>query len=487
MGKQHPYLFSQGQAIHNRTLFPCQDTPAVKATYRATVRVPAPFQVVMSANRRTAVGAAGGRTTFELAQDMAVPSYLVALAAGNLASRAIGPRSAVWCEPEVLEAAAWEFAQTEQFVAAAEGLGGPYRWGRYDLLLLPPSFPFGGMENPCMTFLTPSLLAGDRSLVDVVAHEIAHSWTGNLVTNANWENFWLNEGYTMFLERKIIQRMEGEPARHLSALVGLAELEHALAEFPDGAEGRRLCPDLRSTSPDDIFSVVPYEKGHTLLFHLEELVGGPAAFEPCLRAYIEHFAGTPVHRASWQRFIVGYFAGCPAAAARLATVDWEAWYTGTGMPPVIPRYDRSQLEAVEAFAAAWFREGRRKGAPDAFAESFTLNQRLMFFDVLDKLGPVAHPTLAELDAQYGLMASGNVEILLRWLRLCLENAYAPAFLPAAKFATQHGRGKYCRPIYKLLFRHAASRALAVETFTVHRMFYHPWVRGLIAKELQLAE
>lgn len=192
-------------------MLPCQDTSAVKATYSATVTSPLP--VVMSANKRSEPSP----NVYHFEQTQPVPSYLIAIGAGAIKSKIIGPRSAVWCEDQVLDAAAYEFGETESFIATAEDLVGPYVWEKYDILLLPPSFPYGGMENPCLTFLTPSLLCGDRSLVDVVAHEISHSWTGNLVSCCSWEHFWLNEGFTMFLERKILARLHGEEWRQFNS------------------------------------------------------------------------------------------------------------------------------------------------------------------------------------------------------------------------------------------------------------------------------
>ncbi|KAJ3082256.1 putative leukotriene A-4 hydrolase (LTA-4 hydrolase) (Leukotriene A(4) hydrolase), partial [Quaeritorhiza haematococci] len=264
VGKKYPYLFTQCQAIHARTLLPCQDTPEVKLTYSAEVTVPAPLRALMSAVPKDDIlstpleGTAP--LTFHFEQKISIPSYLIALAVGHLDGRKIGPRSVVWSEPEVVEAAAWEFVDTETFIATGEALLTPYTWGRYDLLLLPASFPYGGMENPCLTFVTPSLLAGDRSLVDVVAHEIAHSWMGNLVTTRNWQHFWLNEGFTVFIERKIIGRLHGEPSRHFSAIIGLKALEESVDHFKEigRMDLTKMVYDGSKTDPDDAFSSVPY-------------------------------------------------------------------------------------------------------------------------------------------------------------------------------------------------------------------------------------
>eukprot|EP00238_Polyblepharides_amylifera_P013066 CAMPEP_0196598586 /NCGR_PEP_ID=MMETSP1081-20130531/94402_1 /TAXON_ID=36882 /ORGANISM="Pyramimonas amylifera, Strain CCMP720" /LENGTH=713 /DNA_ID=CAMNT_0041924299 /DNA_START=49 /DNA_END=2191 /DNA_ORIENTATION=+ len=282
----HPYLFSQCQAIHARSLLPCQDTPGAKMSYSATVWVPEELTALMSAipvdipqSETTAKGHRNGsvaKKAFSFEQKVPIPSYLLALAAGKLESREIGPRSRVWSEASMVAAGEYEFADTEKYLVAAESIAGDYVWGRYDILLLPPSFPYGGMENPCLTFVTPTLLAGDRSQANVIAHEIAHSWCGNLVTNRTWEHFWMNEGFTVFLERKILGRMSGEPTLQFHALSGLRNLESAVQSFGDDAKGyTQLVPDLSGGGdPDDAFSKVPYEKGFNFLYYLQTTVGG---------------------------------------------------------------------------------------------------------------------------------------------------------------------------------------------------------------------
>jgi len=342
-GGGHPYLFTQCQAIHARALFPCQDTPAAKITYGARVTVPAPLTALMSA---IPVGegeaADGDKTAFTFAQAVPIPPYLLALAVGNVESRDIGPRSKVWSEPEMVEAGAFEFSETEAFLVAAEEVAGPYVWGRYDLLLLPPSFPYGGMENPCLTFVTPTLLAGDRSQAHVVAHEIAHSWSGNLVTNLTWEHFWLNEGFTVFIERKIMNKLYGKAVFDFNAIAGLMELQETVDRLGADHPHTVLMPVLEGgVDPDDVFSKVPYEKGFAFLVHLEHMTrgegqgqgqgqaaaglrapdaaGGTAAFAAFLIAHFER------HRfgcVTSEEFRTAYTESFPSASA---AVDWETW------------------------------------------------------------------------------------------------------------------------------------------------------------------
>lgn len=431
---------------------------------------------------------------FDFEQTTPIPSYLIAIGAGNLASREIGPRSHVWCEPEVLDKAAWEFADTETFIRLGEELTVPYVWERYDILLLPPSFPYGGMENPCLTFLTPSLLAGDRSLVDVVAHEIAHSWTGNLVTAANWEHFWLNEGFTMFLERKIISRLHSEPVRHFNSIVGLSDLKEAIDHFGPTSPATCLQPDLSSTDPDDVFSSVPYEKGHTFLAFLEEAVGGPAVFEPFFKAHIAYFAGKSITTDDFVAFFKQYFAvQLPEIEAK---VDWSAWLKAPGHPPALPTYDRSLIEPCEALISLLL-SGSGSGSVEQAAKLFSslsLDQKLVFLDLLNvQLDSKSCCSQAEImsiveavDRDFGLSAEQNVEICLKWFMLTVRVGYTAVVPLVLHFVTQHGRMKYNRPLYRELYKLGGEfRDAAIDTFIKNRKFYHPIAAAMIEKDLKL--
>ncbi|KAH9503587.1 Leukotriene A-4 hydrolase [Bulinus truncatus] len=270
-GKRHPYLFSQCQAIHARSMFPCQDTPSVKFPFTAKIRAPKELTVLMSAKR---IGTEPVEKETQLQQQSLNKVFPFQVIWWPLD---IGPRTKVWSERELVNQAAFEFSQTEDMLKTAESLMGDYVWGPYDILVLPPSFPYGGMENPCLTFVTPTLLAGDKSLADVIAHEISHSWTGNLVTNSSFEHFWLNEGHTMFLERKILGQLHGQLHLQLHAHEGWNALEEAVKTLTKAGNiaYSKLVPDLNGVDPDDAFSIVPYEKGFALLYSLETLLGGP--------------------------------------------------------------------------------------------------------------------------------------------------------------------------------------------------------------------
>ena len=293
-GKRQPFLFSQCQAIHARTLVPCQDSAYARISYEAEVTVPEGLAAVMSAGPAgDGPGALPGTRVFKFTMPQPIPSYLLALAVGELESRELSPRARVWAEPATIEQAAWEFEGVEEMILKAEGLFGPYDWDRYDMLVLPPSFPYGGMENPRMTFLTPTLLAGDRSLVDVVAHELAHSWTGNLVTNATAEHFWLNEGFTVWAERRILRTLHGEEASSLGWAIGQKALDESLARFKDTPALTVLRTHLEGVDPDDAFSSIPYEKGARFVAALENALGEPA-FAAFLHAYMKRFRFTSI-------------------------------------------------------------------------------------------------------------------------------------------------------------------------------------------------
>ena len=310
--------------------------PRLQAPYTASVTAPEDITVLMSAvpDAEPAAAEGGNRRRFTFAQKVPVQSYLIALAAGKVESRRIGPRSRVWSEKEYVDGAALDFADTEEMLRTAEDLCGPYVWGIYDILVLPPSFPFGGMENPCLTFATPTLLSGDGSNADVIAHEIAHSWTGNLVTNSNFEHFWLNEGFTVFTERKIVGRMRGEKARHFSAILRWKELEECVGNlFGPTHPYTVLVPKLAGVDPDDAFSVVPYEKGSTFLWYLEDTVGGAGQFEPFLRAYYKKFSHRSIDSEAFKAYFLEYFASNEAVKA----IDWDTWFNAPGMPPYKPK------------------------------------------------------------------------------------------------------------------------------------------------------
>ncbi|OUM60771.1 hypothetical protein PIROE2DRAFT_45954 [Piromyces sp. E2] len=452
-GKKYPYLYTQCEAIHARSVVPCQDTPIIKLTYEAEMVVPKELRALMSAVLIDEKPIENNLVSFKFEQKMRIPAYLLAIAVGNLKGIKIGPRSTVWSEPEVVEKAAYEFANTEDFIKIGEEYLTEYVWGVYDLLVLPPSFPFGGMENPCLTFVTPTIVVGDRSLVDVVAHEISHSWTGNLVTNSNWQHFWLNEGHTMYLERKILSKLHGEAYRDFSAIIGWNDLKEAINAYGKEQEYfTSLVPDLRNKDPDDSFSTVPYEKGFNLLYYLEKILGGPKVFDPFLKEYIIHFTNKSLSTNQWKDFLYSYFKKHDESKVKiLDSVDWNTWLYGYGMPPVDPKFDRTLLNMCDELAKKWI---SKKDATsfDEFSlkdiESFDAKQLMIFISKINEEGPFSNTFIEAMDKAYEFTKTKNSEVRFLWQILCLSSNYEPIFPEVVKFVEEQGRMKFVIPLYR---------------------------------------
>lgn len=456
-----PFVFSQCQAIHARSLVPIQDTPSRRITFEATLDVPVKLRGLMAARfeKRREDGA---RAIERYAMPQPIPPYLLAFAVGKLESRELGPRSRVWAEPSDVARAAWEFASVDHMLRASEQLFGEYEWERFDLLVMPPSFPYGGMENPRLTFLTPTLLAGDRSLVNVVAHELAHSWTGNLVTNATAEHFWLNEGWTVYAERHIVQALEGTDRSELDAALGRRTLTKEIARFQDRPQLTCLRTRLEGIDPDDAFSSVPYEKGYLFLRLLEETAGRDR-FAGFVRKYIATFRFTAI---TTDEFLAFLRAELPDVVGK---VDVAAWIDTPGVPANAPVARSARLEKVEAV-------GARLPTHDE-AKHWSATEWQLYLAALPLPPPAG---LCEaLDAEYKLNASGNMEVLVGWLLAALSARYAPALDRTAEVLGQVGRMKFLRPLYKALHERADTKALAAELFAKHRAGYHPIAQQVV--------
>ena len=418
-----------------------------------------------------------GRLAFEMRNP--VPPYLIAIAVGNIEFAPIGKRTGVWSEPGVVERAASEFADLEKMVEAVEAKFGDYRWGRYDVLVLPPSFPFGGMENPMMTFATPTLLAGDRSLVAVIAHELAHSWSGNLVTNATWRDFWLNEGFTVYLEGRIIERLYGERVATQHRILGRNELRDELAGFKDKPGETHLWIDLAGRDPDDGMTSVPYQKGSLFLEMLEASVGREK-FDPFLKAWFDDHAFKPVTTRQFEEFVrAKLFANDPKAMERLKI---QEWIYGPGLPDNAPTYDESVFDAPEK-AAADFGAGKR-GARELGAEKWTTNEWLHF---LQRLPPVLDAAkLADLDKSW-LEKNGNAEILTAWFKLAIAGRYDAAYPRIERFLVSVGRRKFLRPLFAEMMKTPEGLARAREIYAKARPGYHAIATQTLDKMLGVPE
>jgi len=500
-GQQYPYLFTQCEPIHARALLPCQDTPSAKFSYEAAVTVPGWATALMSAigkGSKRKGGAGASSITYYFEQKVVIPAYLLCLAVGQLQSRQVGPRSAVWSEPSVVDAAAHEFAEAEEFIATAERITGQeYVWGRYDILCLPPSFPFGGMENPCLTFVTPTLLAGDRSLANVVAHEVAHSWTGNLITNHTWEHFWLNEGWTVWLERKIKAAMAGAKAGgpadmtyyDFDAISGFKHLSDDVARYGADHPYTTLSPPLRDEDPDDAFSSVPYEKGFNLLNYLSTVVGGHAVFEDFAKAYIGHFKYTTLTTSDFRTFFCGWCAG---RAIDCSAVDWATWLTQPGMPPVTPHFDNRHGERCVKLGDLWL-AGDTAACAAGDVDGWSSPHFISFLEhVISRLGDepalaanLPLPALERMDSLYGFTPTKNSEVRFRWQRLCIVLRAAFIVPHVVEFLKEQGRMKFVRPLYRDLFAWEAQRGVATATFLERETNYHPIASKMLKQDLKL--
>lgn len=466
-GGMHPFLFSQCQAIHARSVVPLQDTPRLRIRYRARLDVPAELRALMGAGSLSRE-LKGDRAIEVWEMPQPIAPYLLALAVGALTSRELGPRSRVWAEPAQADAAAYEFAEVNRMLEAAESLFGAYDWDRFDFLVLPPSFPYGGMENPRLTFLTPTLLAGDRSLANVLAHELAHSWAGNLITNANAEHFWLNEGLTVYAERRILESLEGRDVSELHAALGRIGLEDAIDQFADRPQLTRLRTHLGGVDPDDAFSVVPYEKGYLLFRALEEQVGR-ARFDVFLRRYLEAFRFGSI---TTEQFVAFAQRELPGA---LDQVRASAYFDEPGIPPNAPRAHSSRLEAIQKLGPS---------VPErAVAEPWTPTEWKVFLGQLKP--PLAQATLEALDQRFQLTRRTNYDVLVDWLELAAKSGYEPALARTGEVLGKVGRMKYLKPLYRALASRPETQAQARAWFERYRKGYHPIaaqvVEALLAK------
>jgi aminopeptidase N len=458
-GKKHPFLLTQSQAINARTWLPIQDSPGIRYTYEARVKIPSELLAVMSASNPVEKNAEG-IYTFEMKQP--IPAYLMALAVGDLTFKSVGARTGIYADPVIIDKAAYEFGEMEQMLELAEGIYGPYRWERYDVIVLPPSFPFGGMENPRITFATPTILAGDRSLISLIAHEMAHSWSGNLVTNATWDDFWLNEGFTVYFEYRIMEALKG---RDYSEMLAQLSYQDLLAEVEDlDAVDTHLKLKLLNRHPDDGMTSIAYDKGYYLLRLIEETVGREK-FDVFLKSYFTENAfktmDTETFLERLDKELLSEEKGWKEA------IGIDEWVYGPGVPANVPVADPKRFEQVDAARDAWVAGAKAK---DIAPESWSTHQWLHFIRTLPD--SVSGAQLAELDQAFLLTQSTNAEIQCAWYKRAVETGYSEAYGAMEEFLIAVGRRKFLMPLYRAM-KEKGQAELACGIYAKARPNYHP--------------
>ncbi|XP_058771997.1 leucine aminopeptidase-like [Vicia villosa] len=480
--KKHPFVYTQCQAIHARSVFPCQDTPAIRVCYSAKMNIPIELTAVMAAKhvaRRSLLdsddcfgNSSKGRVVEEFEMELPVPPYLFAFAVGEIDNREVGPRTRVYAEsvPELLDSAGREFEGTEEMIREGERLFGGYEWGRFDLLVLPPSFPYGGMENPRMVFLTPTVIKGDATGAQVVAHELAHSWTGNLITNKTNEHFWLNEGFTTYAERRIVEAVQGEKRATLNIGIGWRGLNEDVERFKDNLELTKLKNNQEGIDPDDAYSQVPYEKGFQFLLRIEREVGRPA-FDEFLKKYIATFKFKSIDTETFLDFLKANIPGIENQ------IDLVLWTEGTGIPSDAYEPDSSVYKTIVALANESV--NGRMPTEDEIAE-WQGQEWELYLDNLPKSIEVSQ--ILALDSRYKLSESKDYEVKVSFLQRAISCGCKAYYSEVEKTLKEVGRMKYLRPLYTALVKDSGSeedKVFAKRLFSEARECYHPIAQGVV--------
>ena len=462
-GKKHPFLFTQGQAILTRTWIPLQDSPGIRFTWDATITLPKELMAVMSGSNPQEKNETG---EYKFRMELPVPAYLIALSAGDLKFSPIGSRCGVYAEPEQLQKAAAEFSDMEKMLIAAEKLYGPYIWGRYDVIVLPPSFPFGGMENPRLTFATPTIIAGDGSLTSLIAHELAHSWSGNLVTNSTWDDFWLNEGFTVYFERRIMESLYGKDYAMMLSVLGFDDLKETLEELKDAPEDTKLKLKLTGRDPDDGMSDIAYEKGCLLLEYLENQVGREK-FDLFLTAYFKEFTFKGMDTDKFIKYAKRKLALTAEVEAVMLQFIFEP-----GLPSIVQPPVSAKFAAVEKLADRF--QSKQVSTKDLPTKEWSTHEWLHF---IRSLNPTMEQPLADqLNRDFGLSNHGNSEIRFAWLMNRIAAGDTSLTQDADQFLGSVGRRKFVLPLYRAMSRKSELYPTANNIYKSHRSGYHAVTR-----------
>lgn len=473
-GDNPPFMFTQSQAILARTWLPCQDSPGIRYTYNARVAVDKGLMALMSATNPTEVDSSG---IYEFEMTQPIPSYLMALAVGDVRYEKLGANTGVYALPEVLDTAAFEFEDMQKMLESAEKLYGKYAWEQYDVLVLPASFPFGGMENPRLTFATPTILAGDKSLTSLVAHELAHSWSGNLVTNATWDDFWLNEGFTVYFERRIMEDIYGKDYADMLAVLGRQDLSHTMHDLADHPEDTQLKLNLEGRDPDDGMTDIAYEKGYFFLRTLEKEVGREK-----LDLFLNrHFSENAFKTITTEVFLKNLKAQLlDRDQAKYDALKIDEWVYQPGIPSNCVEVSSVLFDQVQSQVDS-FNNGIAVTKIDT--AGWTTHQWLYFLRNLPD--SVALDRLSELDKAFGFTQTGNSEIAAEWFVIAINNNYRNADAAIKKFLVRVGRRKFLTPLYAALINADPSLERARSIYAEAKPNYHSVATNTIDQMLKL--